>query len=584
MEEKRIRGRLSAVIFLASILGWILSVQAGPVQQRFLPGVQQKQQNEIIVTVGKSADVLVPGALPKTSARLVTTPRTKGERVRLVPNVTVIPGNEDPGKTGRYYRIRTTAKTPPGTYQLQYYDGRMRRWNSIPANVVMVKIIAPQSKVAEEMAETQVTAKTIPETTGDQRKPADKAPVARIEKPLPGPTRPGMMEKPATRTTPKGSVAIDTVPLPEKAPVFTRTGPSKAGTAPIATMTPRKNQATLQQQAERSSAMPALRDDSYGKTYPGTKDPNIRSKLGFCPEGKFRSGEWPDCKCPSGYTKSTDRNIAPYYECRPETLCPEGQFMTRGAVGEAFQNCVCPGGTKKTIVVKNGYYSECVAPSALYDVTVTLDRLTVHKDCDNLSPGDWKMLFRAETSDKSATISPRIAWWPSADDTKNVDTGKTYSNPKRSIKIRNIHANENIRLIMNGVDCDDDMILAVTSWQSLAYEVATKVVGDPFDNAPRFHCGGEEVYEVSGKHDRLGKASTTLPGDASVVEYAREFSMKGSKNNTCADKSVYTAYFKVSRTKAVQSSNTGSSGHRGSTEGSGSTGVGAGGNIRTQPK
>jgi hypothetical protein len=58
------------------------------------------------------------------------------EQVSIVPNVTVVPGDENPGKTGHYYRIVTTAKTPQGVYQIQYYDSLKMSWNAIPTNVV----------------------------------------------------------------------------------------------------------------------------------------------------------------------------------------------------------------------------------------------------------------------------------------------------------------------------------------------------------------------------------------------------------------------------------------------------------------
>jgi len=239
---------------------------------------------------------------------------------------------------------------------------------------------------------------------------------------------------------------------------------------------------------------------------------------------------------------------------------------------EGWVPCACPDGHAKTRVVENGRTVECISPDDLYDVTVTLDRIAVHDDCDNITEGDWLMLFRAETSNPGAVMIPDIAWWPKKNESKNVDGGKTYRNPKKSITIHNIRASDDIRLIMNGVDCDDDLILAITSWSSLAYEVATKLGGsDPFSNAPKFKCEGEEFIEASGSHDRLGKASATIPGDTGVMEYAREFALKGSENNTCipeevlhfdknANRSAYTAYFQVSRTKSKGVVGSGSSG------------------------
>lgn len=200
------------------------------------------------------------------------------------------------------------------------------------------------------------------------------------------------------------------------------------------------------------------------------------------------------------------------------------------------------------LLARDSGYSQCVSRDARYDVKITLDKVHVHADCDPTSPGDWKMIFRADTADQSARISPSMAWWPDRNNSKNVDTGKKYESPKRSVTVRNIHADQSIDLIVNGVDCDDDMLLAITSLESLAWEIATSVGYDPMDNAPKFNCSGEEVYEITGKHERLGRARVTYPGNTSLVENTRGLYARGSTDNTCTKgKSVYSAYFNVTR-------------------------------------
>ncbi len=224
----------------------------------------------------------------------------------------------------------------------------------------------------------------------------------------------------------------------------------------------------------------------------------------------------------------------------PAVFCPSGRFKTG--------NCRCPAGNYKMLLARGSGYSQCVSKNALYDVKITLDRVHVHAACDPRSPGDWKMIFRAETGDQSARISPSMAWWPDRNNSKNVDTGKKYESPKRSVTVRNIHADQSIDLIVNGVDCDDDMPFSIISLESLAWEIATSVAYDPNDNAPKFNCSGEEVHELTGKHDRLGKSRATYPGSTSLVENTRGLYLRGSTNNTCTrGKSAYTAYFRVTR-------------------------------------
>ena len=174
MPKKQKEAIFHAISCFAFSLVLILCLTVEAIPQQFVKPPLKIQPKVITVTAGKSANVLVPWRLPNTQARLMTIPRKRGERRTPVPHVTVVTGNQ--GKTGRYYSISTTTETPPGTYQLLYFDSQKRRWNAVPTNVVQVKVAAPQFMVTKKMSEKQVI----------------------------------------TKTTQKGSVAIDTVPLPEK--------------------------------------------------------------------------------------------------------------------------------------------------------------------------------------------------------------------------------------------------------------------------------------------------------------------------------------------------------------------------------
>ena len=142
MSRKKRQGRAIGFLFLAISLGWILSSQAETLQR--LAPIPARTVQPIIVSViaGKSADVLIPGSRPKTQGRLVTVPSAGIGQGTPVPEVTVVPGDEDPAKTGRNYSIRTTARTPQGTYQLQYYDSQRKVWIAVPTNVVQVSVTA----------------------------------------------------------------------------------------------------------------------------------------------------------------------------------------------------------------------------------------------------------------------------------------------------------------------------------------------------------------------------------------------------------------------------------------------------------
>lgn len=414
-----------------------------------------------------------------------------------------------------------------------------------------------------------------------------------------------------TQTSKKGSVAIDTVPLPEKPMERPQTGTAITKQEPRMTYDLSQQKKSPQQLSGTESLSQALRDDRYA-TSPEASKQNFGEKLGFCPtDGLHTVAEMSNCDCPFGYVKvppkaiplrkpgiseiqdmqrnrttlTTTRKYIDrdsmnlYQQCIPTFPCPEGPFTTKE--NDDGKYCECPRGEIKTLYNYGSDYSECVSPDALYDMTIVLDKIRVFDDCDNVSSGDWKMIVRTQTNDAGATVTPQRVWWPNADTTKNVDGGKVYENPNRTITIRNIHANSNIDLRMTGVDCDDDMLFAITSWESLAMEFATSVIYDPFDNAPKFNCDGEEVYELSGQHDRLGVGHKTWVGDTNVVEYTRGFYIVGSRNNDCSDRSTYQAYFTASRTKASGEPTSGTSGGSGGSYGGGG---GSSGNIRQHLK
>jgi len=228
------------------------------------------------------------------------------------------------------------------------------------------------------------------------------------------------------------------------------------------------------------------------------------------------------------------------YRPRPEDIaikyCPEQPFLMRGATA---LKCSCPSGTAKALLVEAGYMGKCLSPSDRFHMTVMLDRVIVHDDCDDLSEGDWKMIVVVGTRDERAVISPRIAWWPSKWTVKGVNGGRRYENPNRVVNIHDIRADQDIEIGINGIDCDGNFI-SNFSLIGMAIEA--------YDNAPKYHCGGEEVWELSGDSDRLGKTRRIWPGETDVVEYTRSFYLRGSTNNQCTDGSAYSAYFVVSRT------------------------------------
>ena len=74
MAEKQMARRVYSRIGIFIPLLLILSVRSEAVMQQVLNPVRVAQPLVIAVTAGESRNVLVPGPLPKTQARLVTIP------------------------------------------------------------------------------------------------------------------------------------------------------------------------------------------------------------------------------------------------------------------------------------------------------------------------------------------------------------------------------------------------------------------------------------------------------------------------------------------------------------------------------
>ncbi len=151
-------------------------------------------------------------------------------------------------------------------------------------------------------------------------------------------------------------------------------------------------------------------------------------------------------------------------------------------------------------------------------VEITLERINVHNDGDNVSPGDWKVIMMAFKGNRAFVTTNRpehnslrigTVQWPSRG-TKNVNSGKSYS-VGLSYYLHNVRADEWISLTLLAVDCDSNGIFAIRKLSDL-FPLAV------LERQVRFitrtqRCSGEEVYEASGAHDRTSKTIVLPPQD-----------------------------------------------------------------------
>jgi hypothetical protein len=135
----------------------------------------------------------------------------------------------------------------------------------------------------------------------------------------------------------------------------------------------------------------------------------------------------------------------------------------------------------------------------LRNITVTLDRLVAHDDMDNVSPGDWHVIFNVVNF--SGAEAPRYGRrvdgppFPNPEDTQNVSTGETVS-IGRSVSFPSISQSETLVVEVRVIDCDHDL--------PLASEVSRF--------GGRLDCNGEEEAYIwfAGDHDFAGPAVIQL--------------------------------------------------------------------------
>lgn len=144
--NRKYLGCLTAALICLGLL--YLGPQRAEAQRAVMKKLSVPEPTVVTVTLGKTQKVLIPGRYPKTNARLVTVPARRGEGPQAIKGMEVTIGDMDRGRTGRYFTFVTSAKKPasPGIYQLEYYDGRSKKWLSVPLNEVKVVIVAESPK------------------------------------------------------------------------------------------------------------------------------------------------------------------------------------------------------------------------------------------------------------------------------------------------------------------------------------------------------------------------------------------------------------------------------------------------------
>ena len=139
------------------------------------------------------------------------------------------------------------------------------------------------------------------------------------------------------------------------------------------------------------------------------------------------------------------------------------------------------------------------------DVTFRLDRVVVHDDCDEVSPGDWFIGIAALNPGDPDHI--QRARFPSGGSAHNVDTGEIiFTN--LAITLPGVAVTSDIRLVVEAVDCDRDSPLEAALFFpfSLISELDRRGAMYTGIWGTGLCHGEEEFHEVSGNDDFVGWA------------------------------------------------------------------------------
>lgn len=125
-----------------------------------------------------------------------------------------------------------------------------------------------------------------------------------------------------------------------------------------------------------------------------------------------------------------------------------------------------------------------------YDVVASLDHMRIRDDCDNVSDGEWIVLFGITEFRDGASVQSEGSYWPSRNDPGSVSSGTTEI-LNRSIRLSGVSEGSMLRVEVSAVDCDGD---ATTGLALLLGPWASPV-----------ECAREEdFFEVSGDNDNAG--------------------------------------------------------------------------------
>lgn len=133
-----------------------------------------------------------------------------------------------------------------------------------------------------------------------------------------------------------------------------------------------------------------------------------------------------------------------------------------------------------------------------YDVLATLEQLEIFDDCDNVSPGDWYVHYTISEVRGDVVVQQQETYWPDREHPIDIDSGSTRR-LDRILRLTSVHPDSHLLIAVSAIDCDADSPFAwgiTIPWGGIpSFVGALNLAGN---------CSGEEIWEASGEHDRVG--------------------------------------------------------------------------------
>ncbi len=165
-------------------------------------------------------------------------------------------------------------------------------------------------------------------------------------------------------------------------------------------------------------------------------------------------------------------------------------------------------------------------------VSIRLKEIKVHDDCDNVSPGDWRLNF---VMARNGLPVDQKEWPKKNRGARTVSTGQTLR-VNAVVGANGFRETDRVDIAVMVTDCDNDGIWTLVNVFSGVQGVVNTVINWTQT------CGGEQPQEASGANDRVGIAHRGLKPNGWMNKRDYPITITSPGGMDCGAK-PYTAHF-----------------------------------------